>query len=46
VQFNLSAVAAKSSLDKTKSIVVKGMTLLKKDSLEEEKEKLGRYWIW
>jgi hypothetical protein len=25
---------------------VKGMTLLKKDSIEEEKDKLGRYWIW
>lgn len=27
-------------------VQIKGMTLLRKDSLEEEKEKLGRYWIW
>lgn len=27
-------------------VTVKGMTLLRKDSLEEEKEQLGRYWIW
>ena len=25
---------------------VKGMTLLRKDSLEEQRQNLGRYWIW
>jgi hypothetical protein len=25
---------------------IKGLSLLRKDSIEEEREKLGRYWIW